>query len=158
MEVLQLLISALKLGPSQSQLVPLGGSAHAFRCTTLLEISFAEKGKRDVEAGLAEAIDVLAIDAVDSLPLDIDEAWVAHHDVVIGQFHIDGHLFRESAAHGRLGVLRRAIDQLKSSQKGILESFLDRGTLVTFEAKIVKNELEFICSFNTQSENLCANV
>ena len=123
-----------------------------------MEVAFAEEGEGDIETRLAKSIDVLAIDAVDSLPFDIDKAWVAHHDVVISQFHIDGHLFGESASHGRLGILRRAIDKLKPAQKRTLERLLHRCTLVTFQSQIVKNELEFICSFNSQSEYLGANV
>ena len=105
MEVLQLRVRALELGAAQAKLISFCGATHAFRGATLLEVAFAEQSQGDIESRLQQAIDVLAIDAVNGLPFDIDEARIANHNVVVRQFQIDGHLLGEVAGHCRLCVL-----------------------------------------------------
>ena len=104
MEVLQLRVRALELCAAQAQLISFRGATDAFRGSTLLEVALAEERQGDIESRLQQAIDVLAIDAVNRLPFDVDKARIAHHDIVIRQFQIDGHLLGEIAAHGRLCI------------------------------------------------------
>ena len=105
MEMLQFRIRALELGAAQAQLISFSGATDAFRGSSLLEIALAEEREGDIESRLEQAIDVLAIDAVNCLPFNVDEARIAHHDIVVRQFQVDGHLLGEGTAHCRLRIL-----------------------------------------------------
>ena len=76
----------------------------------MLEISFTEQSKCDAKSRLTQPIDVLSIDAVIGLPLDINKSWIAHNDIIVSQFKVDGLLFAEISLHGCLGILRGAVD------------------------------------------------
>lgn len=68
------------------------------------KVTLTEKSKRDVELWLEETIKVFPIDVVNSFPLNVNKAGIAHNNAVVSQFQIDWHLFRKCAAHGCLSV------------------------------------------------------
>ena len=98
-EMLKLGVAAFKLCSLQTELVPLARTRHCLCCTAFFEFSFAKCCQCDSEPWSEQTINVFAVDAVNRLPLNIDESWVADDDVVVGQFQIDRYLLREVSCH-----------------------------------------------------------
>ena len=92
-EVLHLIVGALKLRPAQAELISLRAVRYCLRCTALYEVSFAKECQSYHKLRLHQTIDVLAVDTVNSLPIDIYEARVAYDHIVVGKFQIDRNLF-----------------------------------------------------------------
>ena len=122
------------------------------------KVTFAKKRQSDHELWLHQAIDVLPIDAVNSLPLDVDKARIAHNHVVVSQFQIDRHFLGVVPGHCCLGILSRTIDQFKARQIRLLKHFLHSGTLATLHAEVVENELEFLTTTHSNAVDLRAKI
>ena len=157
-EMLHLIVGALELCAPQAQLITLGTVGDGLGSTALLEVALAQMRQRDHELRLHQAIDVLSIDAVNSLPLDINKTRVAHDDIIIGQFQIDGHFLGIVPGHCCLGVLGAPVDKFKEGQKCSLEDLLDCGTFIAFHAKVIEDELEFIGTPHAHSIDLSTKI
>ena len=55
---------------------------------------------------------MLAIDAVNRLPLDIDKSWIADNDTIIRKFQIDRRFLAKVATHSCLCIFRGPIDEI----------------------------------------------
>ena len=123
-----------------------------------MEVALAKECQCHVELRLEQFVDVFRVNRVDGLPLDIDKSWVAHDNIVVSQFQIDRHLFREIASHCDLCVLRDTIDQLKAGQVDTRECLSDIGAFRAFHAKVVEDELELVDTLDAHAVDLRANV
>ena len=82
--VLHLRIGALEFDPLKLQLIPFPRNWDLLAHTSPYELSLTEQRQGNDEAGLQETADVLAIDAVDSVPLHVYQLRIATLQTVIG--------------------------------------------------------------------------
>ena len=87
---------------------------------------------------MKQTIYVLAIDAVNRFPLNIDKPRIADNYTVICKLQIDRRFLGEVATHSRLSIFSRAIDKIKTRQK-VWEGRYGCFSFGTFEAKVVKD-------------------
>ena len=157
-KLLQLLVVTLELLALDGELVAFGRAEALLRNATVLELALAEHRQRNLKHRLAELVQVFRRQAVDSLPLEVDDARVLHTQHVVCHRQIQRELLVELGRHGSLLIFLDRVQLLHAREKAPLVGCLSTCAGLTLQTQVVENQLKFLRQSDIESENLSAQI